>query len=168
MAEKGTETRIEALEAQVAELKDSVGVMGDLLEEKGVLPSFEVGGHPQVVDLTNVETWPAIRLTRRGYADRVGVNFNTVRRWEERDLVFPREELIGRRSVWAFSEDEVLFGLEMKRLRETQRGRMTLEGAAAEADRRLPPQVRQRRAVEAVRLAERRAAEADRRAVPSE
>ncbi len=69
-------------------------------------------------------------LTRRVFAERVGIHMTTVRRWEAHGIVVPtREDVLGIPTL-IFTEADVEFGKALAQLLKKRLGELSLEQAA--------------------------------------
>lgn len=76
------------------------------------------------------------KLTRRRFAELVGVNPTTVRRWELAGIVSPRREEILGSPTWVFDPDDVEFGRRLIALLRLRSGELDLSEAAEIVRRR--------------------------------
>ena len=70
-------------------------------------------------------------LTRRRFAQAVGVHLSTVRRWEAAGIVRPFRLEILNSPTWVFSAEDVPFGRRLARILRERSGAGTLQEAAA-------------------------------------
>lgn len=69
-------------------------------------------------------------LTRRVFAERVGIHMTTVRRWEALGVVTPRRDAVLGIPTLIFTEADVEFGKALAQLLDERRGELTLPQAA--------------------------------------
>jgi hypothetical protein len=69
-------------------------------------------------------------LTRRRFAELVGISPTTVRRWELAGIVRPRREAILGSPTWVFDPADVEFGRRLISLLRRRSGELALEEAA--------------------------------------
>lgn len=71
-------------------------------------------------------------ITRRAFADRVGIHATTLRRWETDGIVTPDlVPVLGIRTM-VFTETDVAFGRAVKQRLEERPGRLSVREAAAQ------------------------------------
>jgi hypothetical protein len=76
-------------------------------------------------------------LTRRVFAERVGIHITTVRRWEALGVVTPRLEAVRGIPTKIFAPDDVALGRQIVAIMQQQPGELSLTDAASIArDRR--------------------------------
>ena len=69
-------------------------------------------------------------LTRRTFAERVGIHMTTVRRWEAVGLVVPTRETVLGIPTLVFTEADVDFGKALARTLAERPGQLSLTEAA--------------------------------------
>jgi hypothetical protein len=69
-------------------------------------------------------------LTRRVFAERVGVHPTTVRRWEALGIITPRRESVLGIPTLTFTEADVEFGKALAQILASRPGELTLHQAA--------------------------------------
>jgi hypothetical protein len=80
----------------------------------------------------------AAALTRKRYAELVGINITTVRRWEMAGVVTPKQEVILGSPTYVFDRGDVDFGRRLIDLLRERPGELSV-GAAAELVRSRSP-----------------------------
>lgn len=69
-------------------------------------------------------------LTRRVFAERVGIHMTTVRRWEALGVVTPTRQAVLGIPTLIFTEADVEFGMALAQLLKKRPGELSLEQAA--------------------------------------
>lgn len=69
-------------------------------------------------------------LTRRVFAERVGIHMTTVRRWEALGVVAPKREPVLGIPTLIFTEADVEFGKALAQLLKDRHGELSLHQAA--------------------------------------
>lgn len=77
-------------------------------------------------------------LTRRVFAERVGVHLTTVRRWEALAIVTPKRQTVLNIPTLIFDEADVQVGRAVVELLRDHRGTMTLQQASEIVKRQGP------------------------------
>jgi hypothetical protein len=70
-------------------------------------------------------------LTRRRYAELVGISLTTVRRWETAGIVRPASEVVLGSPTMVFKPADVEFGRRLATLVRSRLGELSLEDAAS-------------------------------------
>jgi hypothetical protein len=90
-------------------------------------------------DVTSGDTTRALfahLMTRRRYAEAVGVHLKTVVNWEKHGVVKPRTRYVGSTPVRTFTQVQVDFGKRLKAVLAENNGRISVVEAAKLARRR--------------------------------